>query len=162
NLYSRLVIAAVGSNDRSLYDQLLRKITEALTLSNGKKTHELERFEKSLFKGVHPKNFDGLREHHRESLISELVESESEVETVFEVDVQEDEDSSSAPLVFSKSELLDEAETVLNFIVLSRQITKNTKGKALTEALDRQFKMAREQGWPEKAVIFTEFRSTQD
>ena len=162
NLYSRLVLAAVGSNNRELYEQLVKKITTALTLANGKRAHELERFEKTLFKGVNPKNFDGLLSHHRESLLAELTDSESEIETVFEVDVQDADDEQKSPLVYSKQELIEEAATVLEFVVLSRKITKNTKGKALTEALDRQFKMAREQSWPEKAVIFTEFRSTQD
>ena len=163
NLYSRLVLAAVGSNNRALYDELMKKISDALTLSNGRKAHELEKFEKALFKGVNPKNFDGLRDDHRASLLAEIAESESELESVFEVDMDDNEAGAThAPLIFSKKELLEEAATVLEFIVLSRKITKNTKGRALSEALTRQFKMAKEQGWPEKAVIFTEFRSTQD
>ena len=38
----------------------------------------------------------------------------------------------------------------------------NAKGEALTRGLDRAFTVARACGWPEKAVIFTEFRRTQD
>jgi adenine-specific DNA-methyltransferase len=157
-----VVLAAVGSNKKDLYEQLLAKITTALTLTNGRKSHELERFEKNLFKGVNPKNFDGLLKQQRENLLAELAESGEEIDSVFEVETDESEGKEARTLVFSKEELESEATTILDFIVLSRKITKNTKGKALTDALDLQFKKAREEGWPEKAVIFTEFRSTQD
>ena len=44
----------------------------------------------------------------------------------------------------------------------ARAIRVNAKGEALTRGLDRAFTVARACGWPEKAVIFTEFRRTQD
>jgi superfamily II DNA or RNA helicase len=45
---------------------------------------------------------------------------------------------------------------------LARGIQKNAKGEALVRGLDRCFTVARACGWPEKAVVFTEFRRTQD
>ena len=44
----------------------------------------------------------------------------------------------------------------------ARAIRVNAKGEALSRGLDRAFTVARACGWPEKAVIFTEFRRTQD
>jgi superfamily II DNA or RNA helicase len=44
----------------------------------------------------------------------------------------------------------------------ARAIRVNAKGEALTRGLDRAFTVARACGWPEKAVVFTEFRRTQD
>ncbi len=44
----------------------------------------------------------------------------------------------------------------------ARAIRVNAKGDALCRGLDRAFTVARACGWPEKAVIFTEFRRTQD
>ncbi len=41
-------------------------------------------------------------------------------------------------------------------------IRSNAKGEALLRGLDRAFTVARACGWPEKAVVFTEFRRTQD
>ena len=38
----------------------------------------------------------------------------------------------------------------------------NAKGEALVRGLDRCFTVAKACGWPEKAVVFTEFRRTQD
>ena len=45
---------------------------------------------------------------------------------------------------------------------LAASITSNAKGEALLRGLDRAFTVARACGWPEKAVVFTEFRRTQD
>lgn len=44
----------------------------------------------------------------------------------------------------------------------ARDIRVNAKGEALSRGLDRAFTVARACAWPEKAVIFTEFRRTQD
>ncbi|HEY6105668.1 MAG TPA: SNF2-related protein, partial [Anaeromyxobacteraceae bacterium] len=44
----------------------------------------------------------------------------------------------------------------------ARAIRENAKGQALGRGLDRAFTVARACGWPEKAVVFTEFRRTQE
>jgi hypothetical protein len=45
---------------------------------------------------------------------------------------------------------------------LARSIRTNAKADALVRGLDRCFTVAKACGWPEKAVVFTEFRRTQD
>ncbi len=45
---------------------------------------------------------------------------------------------------------------------MARAIRSNAKGEALSRGIDRAFTVARACGWPEKAVVFTEFRRTQD
>jgi hypothetical protein len=45
---------------------------------------------------------------------------------------------------------------------LARTIQVNAKGDALVRGLDRCFTVAKACGWPDKAVVFTEFRRTQD
>jgi SNF2 domain-containing protein/helicase-like protein len=45
---------------------------------------------------------------------------------------------------------------------LARTIKTNAKAEALVRGLDRCFTVAKACGWPEKAVVFTEFRRTQD
>jgi superfamily II DNA or RNA helicase len=45
---------------------------------------------------------------------------------------------------------------------IAATIEVNAKGDALVRGLDRAFTVARACGWPEKAVVFTEFRRTQD
>lgn len=44
---------------------------------------------------------------------------------------------------------------------LADSIKVNAKGEALTRALERTFKVMKGQGWPEKALIFTESKRTQ-
>ena len=44
----------------------------------------------------------------------------------------------------------------------AERIGVNAKGEALKRALDRTFTVARAHQWPEKAVVFTESRRTQD
>ncbi|WP_408629095.1 SNF2-related protein [Anaeromyxobacter terrae] len=45
---------------------------------------------------------------------------------------------------------------------LAREIKVNAKGDALVRGLDRCFTVAKACNWPDKAVVFTEFRRTQD
>ncbi|MBI5069730.1 MAG: DEAD/DEAH box helicase [Deltaproteobacteria bacterium] len=45
---------------------------------------------------------------------------------------------------------------------IARKLHGNAKGEALVRGLDRAFTVARACGWPEKAVVFTEFRRTQE
>jgi hypothetical protein len=45
---------------------------------------------------------------------------------------------------------------------LARTIQGNAKGDALVRGLERCFTVAKACGWPEKAVVFTEFRRTQE
>jgi superfamily II DNA/RNA helicase len=45
---------------------------------------------------------------------------------------------------------------------LARTIKVNAKGDALVRGLERCFTVAKACGWPDKAVVFTEFRRTQE
>ena len=58
--------------------------------------------------------------------------------------------------------MTSELEELRECAKLARTITKNAKGDALVRGLDRCFTVAKACGWPEKAVVFTEFRRTQD
>lgn len=48
------------------------------------------------------------------------------------------------------------------YAALASRIEINAKGEALKRALDRTFTVARAHGWPQKAVVFTESRRTQE
>lgn len=163
NLYKRLVLYSVELNRKELFEKLNEMIQAGLTLDGGRKAHELELFEKKLFKGVRKKNFEGLRaEVENNSLLTDLTDDESEI-----IENYDDEDIEALAAAAEVGEpnagrILDEAAAILNFITLSRKIAENKKAKALITTLKQQFEKARTQGWPEKAVIFTEFRATQD
>jgi superfamily II DNA or RNA helicase len=54
-----------------------------------------------------------------------------------------------------------EAKELEGYAAAAERIHVNAKGEALRRALGRLFGVARAQGWPEKAVVFTESRRTQ-
>ncbi len=55
-----------------------------------------------------------------------------------------------------------EIDHLMGLVKLARSIHRPAKIEALLTALDRAFTDATARGWPEKAVIFTESRRTQD
>lgn len=63
---------------------------------------------------------------------------------------------------FTKEEVMQELQDVLGFHFLASTIDQNQKSQALVRVLNKVFKHADKQGWPQKAVIFTESRRTQD
>ena len=56
----------------------------------------------------------------------------------------------------------DELAELRACAALAASIEVNAKGGALVRGLDRAFTVAKACGWPEKAVVFTEFRRTQE
>jgi superfamily II DNA or RNA helicase len=54
-----------------------------------------------------------------------------------------------------------EAYELRQYATLAENIKRNAKGDALVGAIQRIFEAARKQKWPEKAVIFTESKRTQ-
>ncbi|HET9599193.1 MAG TPA: SNF2-related protein, partial [Anaeromyxobacteraceae bacterium] len=58
--------------------------------------------------------------------------------------------------------LRDELAELRACAKLAASIKTNAKGEALVRGIDRAFTVARACGWPQKAVVFTEFRRTQD
>lgn len=63
---------------------------------------------------------------------------------------------------FTKDEILKEIKDVLKYYYLAISIDINQKSQALVRVLKRIFDYAPKKEWPQKAVIFTESRRTQD
>ena len=162
NLYKRLMYQAAFIDDKDLFEKLHDNIIQALSLEDGRQSHELERFNKLLYKKIRKKSFEGIRASLvNDQALDDLIDEEPEVSENYS---DEDLESSlETEKVSSRREDIEsEAATVLDFILLSRRIVENKKAKALISTLKEQFKKAAEEGWPKKAVIFTEFRHTQD
>lgn len=62
---------------------------------------------------------------------------------------------------FSDDEIRLELAELQSYHKLAIGITENTKGKALIKSLQSIFKEANQNGWPQKAVLFTESTRTQ-
>ena len=73
-------------------------------------------------------------------------------------EIEEEEDPDD---VFEKQQIEEELREVEAIIADAEKITENAKMKALREALDAAFTTQKEQGIPEKVVIFTESKRTQ-
>ena len=74
----------------------------------------------------------------------------------------EDVGSESETMTSSGEALQAEIEELESYRDLARSITENAKGRELLVALERGFEKLRQLGAPQKAVIFTESRRTQE
>jgi adenine-specific DNA-methyltransferase len=169
NLYKRLTMASVAINDKALFKELVAKIEITLTLPDGRKADEWERFNQRLYHGLIEKTYEALRTQFLEDSTPDLnMDDEPEINEAYaEADTLQEEvagqsEGAAIPPLYTKEEIEEEGDTLLGFISLSLQINDNKKAEALKEALTKQFQKAKEEGWPEKAVIFTEFRYTQN
>ncbi len=66
------------------------------------------------------------------------------------------------PLRSQAARMRDELAELRACARLAASIESNAKGDALMRGVDRAFTVARACGWPQKAVVFTEFRRTQE
>ena len=78
-----------------------------------------------------------------------------------EDEIDEIEEDENPDIVFEKQQIEEELREVGAIIADAKKITENAKIKALRDALGAAFSMQKEQGIPEKAVIFTESKRTQ-
>ena len=78
-----------------------------------------------------------------------------------EDEIDEIEEEEDPDIVFEKQQIEEELREVEAIIADAEKITENAKMKALREALDAAFTTQKEQGIPEKVVIFTESKRTQ-
>ena len=88
---------------------------------------------------------------------------EEEVRRIYEEEAEEllDDRQIGDRKPMSMEECEAELAELREMAALARSIRRNAKGDALVRALRRAFDVAAQQGWPQKAVIFTESRRTQ-
>jgi len=89
---------------------------------------------------------------------------EDEIRRIYEEEAEEllDDGQIGKKKPMTLSDCKQELKELRSMVELARSITVNAKGDALVRALARSFTVAAAHGWPEKAVIFTESRRTQD
>ena len=78
-----------------------------------------------------------------------------------EDEIDEIEEEEDPDVAFEKQQIEEELKEVEAIIADAEKITENAKMKALREALNAAFTTQKEQGVPEKVVIFTESKRTQ-
>jgi ERCC4-related helicase len=104
-----------------------------------------------------------LKEDAARSRAEEELEEDFEALSELADELGEDDEAIYEPLTDSEKFLIQaEIEELRQFYQLAMDITQNAKGRALLQALDVGFRMTRELGGADKAVIFTESRRTQN
>ncbi len=157
-------VAAINTTQRNLMILVYRKLLASSSFAiAGTLKKLIESLEKEL----------KLRAKEAESKIksaitSEEAEDEGIEEELEEADVEMSEQPAKAekPRVdtekFSNEDIQKEIEELKSYYNLAVSIEKNSKGDALISALKSILGVAKEKGWPQKAVIFTESRRTQE
>ncbi|HED04497.1 MAG TPA: DEAD/DEAH box helicase [Candidatus Fraserbacteria bacterium] len=76
-------------------------------------------------------------------------------------ELTEDKEGMDGERSFTPEEIEAELEELRAYHQLAKSIKQNAKGDALLVALRKRFEQNRARGWPDKAVVFTESRRTQ-
>ena len=116
------------------------------------------------------RQLSGLEPEPIENLIQDMDGYEEEKEElgrredgeVLETDEDDQTTEAGEEKTFTKEEIEAEKQELIAFKNLAQSIQKNAKGDALLAAIQKAFEHNRKMGWPEKAVIFTESRRTQN
>jgi ERCC4-related helicase len=143
-------LQALPAGQRSLMTLVLRKLLASSTFAiAGALTSIAERLKRKLHKQAVPVPLEE--------------ELDQEYEALDETAEEWDEDQVERPLTGEDiSALKQEIADLEEFARLATSIDQNAKGKALIKALRVAFAKARDLGAPEKAIIFTESRRTQN
>lgn len=152
-------IAAIPYKQRHLMILIYRKILASSSFA-------IARTLQSLVDNIQ-RQIEGLNPESIEELVKDVDGYEEEKE---EINKSEDEDNIEeenkkeeiARKKFTFEQLKAERDELISMKKFAESINKNAKGDALLVAIDKALKHAKDMGWNEKAVIFTESRRTQE
>ena len=161
---------APSPEEQDLYEKVseyLRR-SEVAAIEPGKKTLLTLVYRKLLASSTYAiaPTLRRLAENLRRRLASAQLQQQAlsffEPEEVKQYSEEAEEWSDEPGKPASLATLQNEVWELEQYADLADSITVNAKGEALKRALDRLFTVARAHQWPEKAVVFTESRRTQD
>lgn len=142
-------LAAVPHSQRTLMLLVYRKI---LASSSFAIAGTLERLIQRLEKLLEGQS----QEETQEALLEDTDGFEEEAE-----ELAENEVITPGKEGFSREHIEAELKDLRSYHELALHIKRNAKGEALLKALEQLFASNRQRKWPEKAVVFTESRRTQ-
>jgi ERCC4-related helicase len=151
-------VAAIRHSQRALMVLIYRKILASSSFAIAQTLESLIGNLDRQIKGLQPESV--------ESLIKDVDGYEEELEEIAKKEdgeaIENDtEPSEGKEADFTSEEIEAEKQELIGFKNLAERINKNSKGEALIIALRKAFEHNKKMGWPEKAVIFTESRRTQ-
>jgi superfamily II DNA or RNA helicase len=140
-------IAAISSGRRTLLTLVYRKLLASSSYAIAPTLRKLA---------------DSLKERLQAARAGTVPWTDFEPDEVVEYS-EEAEEWGEAPADGRQSKALEaEISELEGYAALASRIVVNAKGEALKRALDRTFTVARAHQWPQKAVVFTESRRTQE
>lgn len=143
---------ALPSSQRALMTLVLRKLLASSTFAIA---GALESLTNKLRRS--------LQENAAQKKPPEEIESDFDAYDELADELSADEDDTPEPLTPEQRAAIEsEIEELTEFSQLALQISENAKGMALLGGLEIGFRMAKERGGAEKAIIFTESRRTQN
>lgn len=147
-------LAAIRTAQRSLMILVYRKLLASSSFAIAQTINKLIMFLENELK------FRNSQKAEVENIkIDELVDSgveeeyeESLTKSDYHVDKEE----------FTEKEIQKEIDELGSYLNLAESIKENTKGIALIAGLKKIFLEAKQKNWPQKAVVYTESRRTQE
>jgi superfamily II DNA/RNA helicase len=167
---------APSADEQTLYDSVseyLRR-AESSAIEPGKKTLLTLVYRKLLASSTYAiaptlrKLAEGLRRRLQRAklqakadlILGDIQDQDPDEAGQYSEEAEEWSDDPAKPVTVRTLE--NECFELEQYANLADSIRVNAKGEALKRALDRTFGVARTHGWPEKAVVFTESRRTQE
>jgi ERCC4-related helicase len=149
---------ALPKSQRKLMTLILRKLLASSTFAISATLNTLaERLEATLSQAT--------AKLEPEDAIAQDYEALDELSDEWEEDEEEDSNDQPTKKQLDREEIQlikDEIAALKEFMTLATSITKNSKGQSLLTALRRGFTEQEKTGAPQKALIFTESRRTQE
>lgn len=153
-------IAAIATTQRNLMILVYRKL---LASSSFAIANTLKKLSDNLKADLElRKNESAIKSQNSESIADEEPEEELEELELEGIEQKQKKEKPRVDTIFSDEDIKKEIKELDEYYDLAVRIKENTKGIALIKALTDLFKQAKENKWPEKAIVFTESTRTQD
>lgn len=160
----RDVVAAINTSQRNLMILVYRKLLASSSFAiAGTLKKLIESLQKELNIRAKENNSKVGGGFTKEDVEDEGIEEEVEESELESAEQERKIDKSGIDRErFKDEDIQKEIEELRSYYDLAVSIERNSKGDALITSLKSIFKIAEEKGWPQKAVIFTESRRTQE
>ena len=159
-LARNIFITLAQVNNEPIFNEVMRFLQENTSRD------DFLLINKHIFQKCITPDFNGLRmfldsDDEKDSLDEDFDSFEEANEDLRNGEVAEDSNSNVVAAI-DKEAIIEELKTLISLYDRCNQAQKHSKAEKLIFVLKEQLRLADERGFPKKAVIFTEFRKTQD
>ena len=155
-------IASISSTQKNLMILVYRKLLASSSFAIAPTLKKLaDRLQEELIFRRKEREKEKNTEQKENELVEQLNQDEL-LEENKEIEEFEERIKPEISFEFSDEEIKNEINELGNYHKLAVSIKENTKALALVKALKNLFREAQKRHWPQKAVIFTESRRTQN